>query len=143
MSDENLNEDQLPVENHDEKQENARKDPSMDSEPDGEPGLLGAATHKHEFCVLNVSTKPLKGSVSWIAGGNKVSINVNNLQPCAVSARKEFSPMSLHRDQWHWSEKGRKYQLNCYKKDRFAVVVISDYGLSVIVTATAPDKWKW
>lgn len=137
MSEENT------VETQDEKNENAEKDPSIDAADAPEPGLLGAGGTTHEFCVLNLTQKPLKGNVSWIAGGNSVPINVNGLKPCTLSERKQFTPMSMHRDTWKWSERGRKYQLNCYKKDRFAVVVISDYGLTVVVTGTAPDKWKW
>lgn len=110
---------------------------------EAQDGMLGAKPHKHEFCVLNMTTKPLSGKVSWLAGGNEVSIDVNGLKPCAVSARQQFAPMSLKRDQWKWSKRGRAYQLNCKATDRFAVVVISDYGLSVIVSSTSPDTWKW
>lgn len=106
-------------------------------------GLLGAGAKTHEFCVLNLTAHPLKGKVSWLSGGNEVAIDVNGLKPCTLSARKNFAPMAMHRDLWKWSAKGRKYQLNCKANDRFAVVVISDYGPSVIVTSTSPDTWKW
>lgn len=106
-------------------------------------GMLGAKPHKHEFCVLNLTSKPLTGTVSWLSGGNEIPINVNGLAPCTLSERKAFTPMGGHRDLWKWSGKGRKYQLNAYKTDRFAVVAISDYGLSVLVTSTSPDTWKW
>ena len=111
---------------------------SADSAP-----LLGAGASTHEFFVLNISSKPLHGKVSWLAGGNEVSINVNGLAPCSISKREMFAPMAMHRDLWRYSGKGRKYQLNCKASDRYAVVVISDYGLSVLVTGTSPDTWKW
>jgi hypothetical protein len=33
--------------------------------------------------------------------------------------------------------------LNVYDNDRYTVVVISDYGIGILVTATSPDTWKW
>lgn len=102
-----------------------------------------ASNGSHEFFVLNLTTSPLKGKVSWISSGNEISIDVNGLAPASISEKKAFYPSSGNRDKWRWSEKGREYQLNVYDKDRYAVVTISDYGIGVLVTDTSPDTWKW
>nr|WP_321225706.1 hypothetical protein [uncultured Psychroserpens sp.] len=95
---------------------------------------------KYEFFVVNVRSGELKGTVSW---NNEVSINVNGLKPGSISQKQVFSPKGGIPDTWQWSEKGRSFQLNAYGDDRLAAVVISDYGISVIVTSTSPDSWKW
>ncbi len=97
----------------------------------------------HEFFVVNITNAPLKGTVSWSNGSDKVSIDVNGLAPATMSMTRAFAPKGGARDYWNWSEKGREYQLNCYDQDRYAVVVISDYGIGVLVTNTSPDTWKW
>jgi hypothetical protein len=98
---------------------------------------------KHEFFVVNISSKALKGTVSWHNSDYSEAIDVNGLQPASISKTQAFTPASRNNDYWHWSEKGRDYQLNCYGDDRYAVVVISDYGIGVLVTNTSPDTWSW
>lgn len=102
-----------------------------------------AANATHEFFVVNITSQPLKGTVTWSGGGNSISIDVTGLAPGQASGVKQFFPTSGHNDYWRWSEKGRDYQLNCYDADRYAVVVLSDYGIGVLVTSTSPDTWKW
>ena len=94
----------------------------------------------HEFFVVNARSGALTGSVSW---NDEVSINVDGLKPGQISDKANFTPKSGVSDRWQWSEKGRSYQLNVYDNDRIAVVILSDYGISVIVTSTSPDSWKW
>jgi hypothetical protein len=103
----------------------------------------------HEFFVLNLTDRSLTGQVMWENNkenpgkDEKVSIAVNELQPANISEKKQFFPVEGKNDYWRYSEKGRTYQLNCYDKDRYAVVTISDYGIGVLVTATSPDTWEW
>lgn len=101
------------------------------------------ANGQHEFFVVNITNNPLKGVVIWSNGSSKYSIDVNGLEPGSISRKQAFSPQSGKKDYWSWSEKGREYQLNCYDGDRYAAVVISDYGIGVLVTSTSPDTWKW
>jgi hypothetical protein len=111
------------------------------SEKDQKGEMSGGGTF--EFFVVNLTTKPLTGTVTWSGGSRKVPLDVNGLQPGTASARKAFSPQGGVKDQWQWSARGRAYQLNIYDGDQYTVVVISDYGIGVLVTATAPDTWKW
>ncbi len=111
------------------------------SEKDEKGELKSGGTF--EFFVVNLTKNPLTGDVSWKGGSRTASINVNGLQPGTASSRQAFAPQSGTRDLWHWSVKGRDYQLNVYDNDRYTVVVISDYGIGVLVTSTAPDTWKW
>lgn len=96
-----------------------------------------------EFFVVNISSQPLTGSVTWQNSTRQNSINVDGLEPGSVSGKKPFAPESGKTDYWTWDMKGREYQLNCYDGDSYAVVVISDYGIAVLVTDTSPDTWKW
>ncbi|GAA3929833.1 hypothetical protein GCM10022244_43520 [Streptomyces gulbargensis] len=96
-----------------------------------------------EFFVLNLTKEPLKGTVSWNGAGRTVDMDVNGLEPCAVSQRAAFSPERGRDDMWSWSERGRQYQLNCYDGDRYVVVTISDYGIAVLPTKTSPYTWEW
>jgi hypothetical protein len=96
-----------------------------------------------EFFVVNISSNPLTGTVKWHNSSRESSINVNNLQPGNSSGKQSFSPESGKNDYWTWSVKGGDHKLNCYDNDRYAVVVISDYGIGVLVAATSPDTWKW
>lgn len=113
------------------------------SEKDEKGALAKAEGGTFEFFVVNLTDKPLTGSVSWRGGSRSVSLEVDGLQPGTASERKAFSPQSGVRDLWQWSARGREYQLNVYDGDRYAVVVLSDYGIGVLVTATSPDTWKW
>jgi hypothetical protein len=97
----------------------------------------------YQFAVVNITNSALTGSVIWSGGNRTESIDVNGLPPASISGSKEFFPQSGDSDMWHWSERGRKYQLNCYDDDHYAVVVISEYGIGVLVTATKPDTWSW
>jgi hypothetical protein len=113
-------------------------------EPATEPkGQMQDEGGTFEFFVVNISSQKLTGSVSWKGGGRSVSIDVNGLAPGTKSEMKSFSPQGGVTDYWQWSARGRQYQLNIYDGDRYTVVVISDYGIGVLVTSTAPDTWKW
>ncbi|WP_083647002.1 hypothetical protein [Kitasatospora sp. CB01950] len=97
----------------------------------------------HEFFVVNIQTEALSGTVSWESGTDSASIDVNGLKPTCSSELKAIRPTS-DPDQWSWSERGRKYTLNIKQSaDRYAVVVISDYGIAVLPTSTSPDHWEW
>ncbi|MFI9161068.1 hypothetical protein ACIGXI_09780 [Kitasatospora aureofaciens] len=119
---------------------------SQDRAPqdEGEPkGDMGAADGVHEYFVVNVTTGPLDGKVQWEGGGGTRELDVSGLQPGKTSALKDFDPQSGSKDWWKWDQRGRWYQLNCYGGDRYVAVVITNYGISVIPTATSPDSWKW
>lgn len=103
--------------------------------------MLGSGTF--EFFVVNISNKPLTGTVKWHNSSRESVIDVNGLLPGSTSSKQSFAPESGKTDYWSWSVKSKNYQLNCYDDDRYAVVVISDYGIGVLVTATSPDTWKW
>jgi len=96
-----------------------------------------------EFFVVNISSEPLIGTVKWFNNSRESAIDVDGLEPGSVSKKQPFAPESGKTDYWRWDKKGRDYQLNCYDEDIFAVVVISDYGIGVLVTDTSPDTWKW
>jgi hypothetical protein len=96
-----------------------------------------------EFFVVNISSSELRGTVSWTGGSRKDSIDVTGLKPGAISRMQTFSPQGGVRDLWRYSERGRDYQLNVYDGDRYTAVVLSDYGIGVLVTSTSPDTWKW
>lgn len=98
---------------------------------------------KHSFIVVNLTKSPLTGKVSWDNGENEVSIDVTGLPAGQASKSADFFPSGGHNDMWHWNKKGRKYQLNCYSNDIYAVVTVSEYGFGVLVTATSPDTWAW
>ena len=111
------------------------------SDKDEKGEMAGGGTF--EFFVVNLTTSPLTGNVTWAGGSRSVPLNVNGLLPGTASGRAAFSPQSGVRDLWQWSARGRQYQLNVYDNDRYTVVVISDYGIGILVTATSPDTWKW
>lgn len=97
----------------------------------------------HFFLVVNLSDAPLSGRVMWQSASHEVALDVEGLAPGGVSKLQPFYPSGGHNDYWHWSQKGRKYQLNCYDRDRYAVVTISNYGIGVLPSETSPDSWKW
>ncbi len=99
-----------------------------------------SASGSHEFFVVNLTDIPLTGKVSW---NDAIDIDVNGLVPGTASELKQFAPKGGTADLWHYSVRGRSYQLNVYDADRYTVVVISNYGIGVLVTATSPDTWKW
>ncbi|MGW2544806.1 hypothetical protein ACWC5I_29000 [Kitasatospora sp. NPDC001574] len=97
----------------------------------------------HEFFVVNIRTEPLTGTVSWESGNDSASVNVDGLKPTGISELTAIRP-TADPDHWSWSEKGRKYTLNIKQsEDRYAVVVLSDYGIAVLPTSTSPDYWEW
>lgn len=79
----------------------------------------------------------------WRGGDRSVELSVDGLKLAAISELKAFSPQGGTKDMWHWIERGREYQLNCYDGDRYVVVTISSHGIGVIPTSTSPDTWKW
>ena len=103
--------------------------------------MVGAGTF--EFFVVNITSSTLTGKVTWTGGSRSVSLDVNGQQPGTASRLQAFSPQGGTNDFWQWSARGRQYQLNVYDKDRYTVVVLSDYGIGVLVTSTKPDTWKW
>lgn len=113
-------------------------------EPEGEMGEESNGTH--EYFVLNLTTKPLDGEVLCDNTVQRVPIPVRGLQPGAVSERREFYPVSEHLNYWkHDGQHGGWYGYphDLHDGDRYTVVTISDYGIAVVPTATAPAYWDW
>ncbi|MCP3396953.1 MULTISPECIES: hypothetical protein [unclassified Bradyrhizobium] len=98
---------------------------------------------KHEFFVVNLTKKKLKGHVLWRSSGNEIKLDVNGLEPGKGSLRKQFYPSSGSRNYWRWSHGDGEYQLNCDDGYTYAIVTISDHGIRVLATDTSPDTWKW
>ncbi|MBM0275389.1 hypothetical protein [Micromonospora tarensis] len=96
-----------------------------------------------DFFVVNISSAALAGTVTWTGGGRSESLDVEGLAPAGMSQQQSFSPQSGKNDYWQWSEKGDKYKLNVYDQDRYTAVVISDFGIGVLVTNTSPGTWSW
>ena len=112
-------------------------------EHETEPKGMMSGAGEFQFFVVNLSAGALRGTVTWTGGSRSAKIDVNGLRPGTVSALQSFSPQGGTRDLWQWSQRGGTYQLNVYDDDRYTAVVISDYGIGILVTATAPDTWKW
>ncbi|MET8040576.1 hypothetical protein ABZU25_06885 [Micromonospora sp. NPDC005215] len=102
-----------------------------------------AGSGSFDFFVVNISSEALTGNVTWTGGSRSESLDVDGLAPAAMSQQQSFSPQSGVNDYWQWSEKGDKYKLNVYDKDRYAAVLISDYGIGVLLTNTSPGTWAW
>lgn len=102
-----------------------------------------ASSGTFEFFVVNITSGELTGNVTWTGGSRSVPIDVTGLKPGEVSQKKSFSPQGGTKDLWQYSGRGRQYQLNVYDGDRYTAVVLSDYGIGVLVTSTSPDTWKW
>ena len=96
-----------------------------------------------EFFVVNISNSALTGTVKWHNSSRESVLDVNGLQPGSTSIKQSFSPESGKSDYWIWSGKDGDHRLNCHDNDRYVAVVISNYGIGVLVTDTSPDTWKW
>ncbi|MET8278156.1 hypothetical protein [Micromonospora sp. NPDC005174] len=114
----------------------------MDESEGADKGPM-AGGGSFDFFVVNISSETLTGNVTWTGGSRSESVDVNGLAPATMSELQSFSPQSGVNDYWQWSEKGDKYKLNVYDKDRHTAVVISDYGIGVLVTNTSPGTWSW
>ena len=117
-----------------------------DSIPVREPdkGEMDGTGGTFEFFVLNLCHDKLGPSkVTWRGGDQKQSIDVGGLEPATISGRKQFYPKSGVKDEWNYSLRDREFQLNIFEFDRYVVVTISEYGIGVLPTFTAPDTWKW
>ncbi|NHB94092.1 hypothetical protein [Photorhabdus cinerea] len=100
-------------------------------------------SNDHFFFVVNLTNENLRGQVIWSNSENTSTLDVSGLRPGTASFLQGFYPASWKTDYWQWTERGRKYQLDCYGSDIYVVVVISYYGISVLPTATSPDTWQW
>jgi hypothetical protein len=115
---------------------------ASDENKNGEKGEM-LSYNKHFFFALNITNRPLKGKIKWTNKDYTEVLSVDGLEPGHISEKMAFSPSSGHRDIWSFDKKGSKYQLNVYGDDVYTVIVISDYGLGILPTATSPDTWKW
>lgn len=114
----------------------------MAQEADDKGPMSGGGDFK--FFVVNIGSSNLTGTVKWTGGGRSASINVSGLAPGSKSDMTDFAPQGGVNDYWNYSAKGSTtYKLNVYDNDNLTVVVISNYGIGVLVTSTSPGTWAW